>query len=241
MRGEYRCGGWTWSAFDLFRFHTITPKPSHPMSTDSKAEWRAFWNERYSEPEPAYGMEPNVFFAEQMRGLQAGRILLPAEGQGRNALHAASLGWQVVACDYSEAGRRHALEAAARQGVEITYDLADLGDSDSLARIIGQGPFDALGVFYMHLPPREQEPVLLALCEALKPGGRLILELFSPEQLRYDSGGPRKADMLCDPDALQALLDPILQHVDIRVELTELHEGPYHEGTASVVRAVGVR
>ena len=211
------------------------------MATDSKAEWRAFWNERYSEPEPAYGMDPNAFFAEQVRDLLAGRILLPAEGQRRNALHAASLGWQVVACDYSEAGRRHALQAAARQGLDLTYELADLGDPDSLARVTGQGPFDALGVFYMHLPPREQGPVLGALCGALKPGGRLILELFSPEQLRYDSGGPRKADMLCDPDALRKLLQPLLSQVDVRVELTELHEGPYHRGTASVVRAVGER
>lgn len=45
-----------------------------------------FWNERYSREEFIYGKQPNEFFKEQLDKLKTGSILLPAEGEGRNAL-----------------------------------------------------------------------------------------------------------------------------------------------------------
>lgn len=220
---------------------TLSTLTAPTMSSDSHDRWRAFWNERYAEPEPAYGTEPNVFFAEQIAGVTPGRILLPAEGQGRNALHAASLCWEVVACDYSEAGRRGALKAADEAGLSIDYEVVDLADPEHLRRLCAKGPFDTLGVFYMHLPPAHQGTVLDALCSALAPGGTLLLELFSPEQLHYASGGPRNAEMLCDPDWLRQRLTPHFTSLEVGQHLIELHEGPYHRGAASVVRATGVR
>jgi hypothetical protein len=62
------------------------------------------WNERYSKTEYVYGEIPNVFFAAQLGTLQPGNIILPCEGEGRNAVYAASQGWNVEAFDSSEAG-----------------------------------------------------------------------------------------------------------------------------------------
>ena len=45
-----------------------------------------FWDDRYSQPEYVYGVKPNEFFAEQIQKLTPGEIILPCEGEGRNAV-----------------------------------------------------------------------------------------------------------------------------------------------------------
>jgi len=82
-----------------------------------------FWDERYSQPEYAYGREPNVFFREQIEPLQPGRLLMPAEGEGRNGVYAARKGWVVDAFDISEKGREKALRLAEEMGVAIHYQV----------------------------------------------------------------------------------------------------------------------
>lgn len=74
-----------------------------------------FWNERYSQAEYVYGETPNVFFAAQLDKLSAGTIILPCEGEGRNAVYAASQGWEVKAFDASEAGQKKALLLAEKK------------------------------------------------------------------------------------------------------------------------------
>ena len=56
---------------------------------------KEFWDDRYSKNEFAYGEQPNNYLKEQLEKLQVGRILFPAEGEGRNAVFAATLGWKV--------------------------------------------------------------------------------------------------------------------------------------------------
>jgi hypothetical protein len=60
-----------------------------------------FWNERYGWDESAYGEQPNEYFKKQLAQLEPGEILMPAEGEGRNAVHAAKSGWHVKAFDTS--------------------------------------------------------------------------------------------------------------------------------------------
>ena len=68
-----------------------------------------FWNERFGKEEFIYGTEPNQFFKEQLQNLEIGTLLLPAEGEGRNAVYAATQGWEVSAFDISEQGRVKAI------------------------------------------------------------------------------------------------------------------------------------
>ena len=70
---------------------------------------KKFWNERYADSQYAYGTEPNAFFKSQIDQRPAGRILLPAEGEGRNAVYAATLGWDVYAFDFSTKAKEKAL------------------------------------------------------------------------------------------------------------------------------------
>jgi hypothetical protein len=71
--------------------------------------------------------------------------------------------------------------------------------------------------------------------QALKPGGVLILEAFTPEQLQYRSGGPPVVEMLYTADMLR--IDFAGGEIlGIEGLVTELAEGKYHRGPAAVVR-----
>lgn len=194
---------------------------------------KEFWNERYRSEDYVYGTEPNAFFKEQLDRLLPGRILLPAEGEGRNAVYAARQGWQATAVDISEAGRDKALRLAAQTEVEITYLVGSFGETE-----LEVAAFDCIGLIFAHFPPDHRRLYHQKIIQLLKPGGTLILEGFSKEQLAYQSGGPKNEAMLFSVSELQEEF-AVLTELKVRQELIELREGAYHEGPASVVRLTG--
>ena len=193
---------------------------------------RDFWNERFATPEYTYGTAPNAFLAEFLAGRTPGRLLLPAEGEGRNAVFAARLGWQVAACDFSGVARDKALRLAGEAGAVIDYQLADLADYLPTA-----GGYDLVACIYMHLPPELRQTVHHRLARAVAPGGYLLLEAFAKEQLGNPSGGPQDPAMLYSIDELRE--DFAGLHVECAsLEEIVLHEGARHEGTAQVIRLI---
>src|SRR5687768_5721230 len=88
-------------------------------SENMNESWVARWNERYSKHEFAYGEQPNNYLKEQLEKLDVGTILFPAEGEGRNAVFAAKLGWTVSAFDISVEGKNKALRLAKTNKVKI--------------------------------------------------------------------------------------------------------------------------
>ncbi len=97
---------------------------------------KSFWDERYAAPEYVYGETPNAFFKAQLEKLSPGRLLLPCEGEGRNAVFAAQMGWEVAAFDQSEMGRDKALRLAERKAVQINYQICDWSEASYPARIL---------------------------------------------------------------------------------------------------------
>ena len=89
---------------------------------------KEFWNNRYSEKEFVYGELPNVFLAEELKKLEPGTIILPCEGEGRNAIYAAQLGWEVRAFDFSESARHKAETLADKKQVDISYSIDKVVD-----------------------------------------------------------------------------------------------------------------
>jgi len=85
----------------------------------------SFWNERYSQKDFVYGESPNIFFAETLEKLKPGKIILPCDGEGRNAVHAAREGWEVKAFDLSDAGKLKADHLELKYGVEIDFQIMD--------------------------------------------------------------------------------------------------------------------
>lgn len=191
-----------------------------------------FWNQRYADEAFAYGEAPNDFFATQLKSLTAGRLLLPAEGEGRNAVYAARNGWKVTAFDMSEAGKMKCQRLAAQHRVTVDYHLADAADFD-----YGHEQYDAIALIFAHFPMALRWHVHQHVVHALKPGGTLILEAFSPAQVHYNSGGPKDISMLYTASTLRQDFNQLHIHYCEEV-LTTLHEGVYHQGMAAVVRLV---
>jgi len=191
------------------------------------------WDERYANDNFVYGIEPNRFFKEELLKLKIGRLLLPAEGEGRNAVFAASQSWQVSAFDLSKEGRLKALGLARKNQVDIEYEIAGFEDFT-----FGKGSFDCIALIYAHVPEDKKKDYHKLIAKYLKPGGVLILEGFSKEQLGKKSGGPRQIGMLFSKESLlddfSELETMMMEELDV-----ELSEGDFHQGMASVIRYVG--
>lgn len=193
------------------------------------------WNERYREADFVYGTVPNDFLAEVVEQIPQGTVLSLAEGEGRNAVYLARLGYQVTGVDASEVGLAKASQLAAAAQVTITTVAADLQQYD-----IGVARWDGIIACFCHLPPGLRKQVHTAVVQGLKPGGVFVLEAYSKEQLAYGSGGPQSLEMLMDLDELkQELAGLVFRHAVTRER--EVHEGIGHTGLASVIQIVGVK
>jgi 2-polyprenyl-3-methyl-5-hydroxy-6-metoxy-1,4-benzoquinol methylase len=192
------------------------------------------WDERFAGEEFVYGTEPNRWLqANASRIAPKGRVLCLGEGEGRNAVWLAEQGFAVDAVDASSVGLQKALRLAASRKVTITTILADLAQYSPAA-----GQYDAVVLIFVHLPPDLRSRVHSLAQAALKPGGVLIVEAFTPRQLPRSSGGPKKPEMLFEVAMLRADFPAVVWDGLEEVE-TDLGEGTLHRGLASVVRDFG--
>lgn len=200
--------------------------------------WTDRWNERYGSSEFAYGTSPNLFFKEEITKLPVGTILFPAEGEGRNAVFAASLGWDTFAFDISVEGKNKAMQLAETNNVIIDYQVGLLQNLNYHAE-----QFDVIALIYAHFPADIKSWYHKTLNNYLCKGGMIIFEAFSKHHLEYVQanekvGGPKDRDQLFSIDEIKSDFD----HYDI-IHLEEkeiaLHEGIFHNGIGSVIRFVG--
>jgi len=191
------------------------------------------WDSRYSTEDYVYGKEPNVFFARSIGPIKPKKLLLPGEGEGRNAVYAASLGWKVDAFDQSLVGAEKAENLARETGVHISYSVCDIQEFP-----FEEGIYDAIGLVYFHLPPALRKLSHQRLVKTLKPGGMVILEAFHTSQLGRESGGPQSLELLLN----KKILEEDFGGLDMEfLEETEvdLSEGLFHGGPAKVIRFRG--
>lgn len=194
-----------------------------------------FWNQRYDTEEFVYGREPNSFFAKSLEPLMPGKILLPGEGEGRNAVYAAGLGWKVDAFDQSTVGAAKAGRLAGDLGVQINYKACELEEFP-----FEEGMYDAVGLFFFHAPKPLRKILHHGAIKSLKPGGKLILEAFHTSQLGRDSGGPPSLELLFNKELL--LEDFSSLDIELIGEVEEnLDEGLFHSGPAKLIRFLGIK
>jgi len=193
------------------------------------------WNQRYNQPEYVYGTQPNDFIVSVSANIPRGKVLSLGEGEGRNAVYLASLGYDVTAVDSSEVGLEKARRLAAEKGVNITTITADLGDFQ-----IQPNSWDAIVSIFCHVPSAIRVPLHQSVVRGLKPGGVLVLEAFTPRQLAMGTGGPASSDMLMTLASLRQELAGL--HFVQAVELDRnVIEGKFHTGQAAVVQIMGVK
>ncbi|UNY98588.1 class I SAM-dependent methyltransferase [Zhouia spongiae] len=208
------------------------------MKKQSELKYKEFWNERYQDPAFAYGKEPNIFFKEQIEKLKPGTILLPADGEGRNGVFAAKLGWDVTAIDLSKEGQRKALQLASEQLVSINYVVDDIEKVE-----LPDKSFDAIALIYAHFSSWKIHVIHQKLARLLKPGGLVIFEAFSKNHIKYQeidsrAGGPKDVDMLFSPEQIRADFEGFEIQV-LEEQKIVLNEGVFHKGTGSVIRFSG--
>ncbi|MTH15431.1 class I SAM-dependent methyltransferase [Flavobacterium sp. LC2016-01] len=200
--------------------------------------WTKRWDDRYSSEEFAYGEEPNNYLKEQIEKLQVGSILFPAEGEGRNAIFSAKLGWNVSAFDISEEGRNKALKLADVNDVSIDYQVGELETLD-----FEEGQFDAIALIYAHFPAEIKSDIHKQLDQLLRKNGIIIFEAFSKKHLEYLAindkvGGPKDIESLFSIEEIKSDF-PNYEIIELEEKEIELNEGLFHNGTGSVIRFIG--
>ena len=195
----------------------------------------AFWNDRYAVAGHVYGEAPNAFVAEVAPQIPAGLVLCLAEGEGRNAVHLATLGHRVTAVDQSEIGLAKARRLAGTRGVEIETVLADLANYS-----IATGAWAGIVATFAHLPPALRRRVHRDVVAGLQPGGVFVLEAYTPAQLAFGTGGPKTPELLMTLAALREELSG-LQFQIARERERDVIEGDGHTGRGAVVQILARR
>jgi SAM-dependent methyltransferase len=187
------------------------------------------WDERYAASDLVWSAEPNRFVAELVEPLTPGSAVDIAAGEGRNAIWMASVGWTVVATDFSPVAVERARTRAARvlgpDAARLTAVVADA----TLPAPGGPAAYDLALFSYLQLPRAELKAALRAGVEAVRSGGHVIVVGHAARNLAEGYGGPSDPSMLYDPDDVVDAADGLpvaVQRAEIRVRAVDTDEGP---------------
>jgi hypothetical protein len=200
---------------------------------------KELWNKRYQDPEYAYGLKPNEYLKTILGRIQhKGAMLLPAEGEGRNAVYAAGLGFDVTAVDISEQGKEKAMKWAQKKNLSIDYLVGDLKEVE-----LEENKYDILVFIYAHFPSSMRKTIHLKFQKYLKKYGYIILEGFSTNHIEVSKhnktrSGPPNIDMLFTKEMIADDFSSF-ETIEIAEKVIDLDEGAFHQGNSSVVRYMG--
>ena len=192
-----------------------------------------FWNKRYLEEHFAYGINPNKFYKSRIENLNPSKALFLGEGEGRNSVYAATLGWQVDAVDFSTSAKEKALKLAKEKNVAINYTIADLNSYQ-----FKKDYYDLVVMIFLHLPKELNKKVFTESILSLRSGGKLLVETFNKKQINNSSGGPKDPQLLFSEEELKSLTLGLKVKI-LESKTIELNEGMYHKGKADVISFLG--
>ncbi len=155
-----------------------------------------------------------------------------AEGEGRNAVFLAKQGYFVTAVDASRVGLEKARKLAEDNGVVIEFIHADLEGYD-----IGENRWDGIVSIFCPVPSVLRKELHKKVVAGLKQNGVLLIEAYTPNQLKYGTGGGGSEDSMMSKESLSLeLADLKFSHL---IELErDVVEGIYHTGLGAVVQAI---
>jgi cyclopropane fatty-acyl-phospholipid synthase-like methyltransferase len=195
----------------------------------------AFWNQRFSQPGYLFGTEPNVFLASQAALLKPGmRALSLADGEGRNSIWLARQGLEVDAVEISGVAVDKARKLAQERGATVSFHRASLLDWD-----MGRERYDLVAaIFIQFLSPAERPGVFRRIVEALKPGGHLVMQGYTPRQIEYKTGGPPVAENMYTEELLRDAFAG-LEILHLSAHEAHVAEGTGHLGWSALIDLVG--
>ncbi|NLF55890.1 MAG: class I SAM-dependent methyltransferase [Thauera phenolivorans] len=199
----------------------------------SKIDHEAVWSARYhaAGEEYVFGTEPNHFLARHTELLSRGTTALSvADGEGRNSVWLAEQGLQVTATEISSVALEKARRLAAGRHVEVDFELADAIEWD-----YPEAAFDfVVAIFIQFAAPEERAVIFAGMQRALKPGGYLLLQGYTPKQLEYRTGGPSALEQLYTEAMLREAFAG-LEIIELREYEEVMQEGPGHRGPSALI------
>ena len=208
------------------------------MTDDKVKSGGEMWDQRFSSEEYAYGKEANIWLGERISQIKPSpnnRALFPADGEGRNAVWAATIGWNSEVLDLSIVGKQKCQLLAEEHGVSVNYEVDDLELREFPDEI-----FDLIACSWFHTPSEIRKVHMPRMLHSLKSGGHFIMEGYHTSQMPLHSGGPKSLDLLFDLDEVLGELiggkAPKMHIIYTAVASTVLDESALHKGQARVVR-----
>ncbi|ATJ84520.1 SAM-dependent methyltransferase [Halomonas beimenensis] len=192
------------------------------------------WDERYDREDYLYGTEPNDFLREQVEGLGPAprRVLCLADGEGRNGVYLAGLGHEVTSVDGSRVGLAKAARLAEAKGVALELLHADLTE-----HVFPAEAFDAVVSIFCHVTEAGRPHLHRQVARTLRPGGLLMLEAYTPDQVPRDTGGPDTPDRTPTAAELDAAFADFEILLSREIE-RDVQEGKGHTGPGAVVQFI---
>jgi len=196
---------------------------------------KEFWEQKFNTKDYIYGKEPNRYLAQKLKNISAGKILFAAEGEGRNAVFAATQGWQVDVFDLSEFAKEKALLYAKESKVEINYSTQNF-----LTIPYKSNSFDVIALIYAHFEKDKKATYFNKINQLLKKGAYIIFEGFGQQHSSYQEkypniGGPKNTELLFSVEELQKAFSNF-EFIELQEKEITLNEGEKHIGKGSVVR-----
>jgi SAM-dependent methyltransferase len=184
---------------------------------------QSFWDQRFTQPGYLFGTEPNVFLASQANLLKpGGKALSVADGEGRNSVWLAQQGLDVVALEISPV----AVEKARRLAAVLEWDF-------------GAASYDVIAaIFIQFLSPPQRSLVFRRIVQALRPGGCVILQGYTPQQIEYKTGGPPLAENMYTEALLREAFAG-LEVLHLREHEAHVAEGTGHLGWSALIDFAG--
>ncbi|MEZ7994756.1 MAG: hypothetical protein QMC52_06355 [Candidatus Poseidoniaceae archaeon] len=208
------------------------------MTDDKIKSGGEMWDERFSSDEYAYGKEANIWLSERVSQIDPppnNRALFPADGEGRNAVWAARIGWNSEVFDLSVVGKQKCHLLAQEHAVTVDYEVDDLA-----LRVFPQQSYDLIACSWFHTPSEIRKVHMPRMLHSLKSGGHFIMEGYHTSQMPLHSGGPKSLDLLFDLDEVLGELvgekAPQMNIIHTAITSTVLDESVLHKGQARVVR-----
>lgn len=188
---------------------------------DASGWWDGFYSDR-GKPVPFFDPKPDENLVSYLdRGVLApGRALDLGCGPGRNAVHLASLGFEVDAVDLSPLAVTWGEERAHEAGVHVRFHCADIFSAE-----LPPGRYDLIydsGCLH-HLPPHRRVSYLDLLDRELASDGHFGLACFAagamgselPDEEFYRQGRLH-GGLAYSPDALRRIFSDLTE-VEIRL------------------------
>ena len=101
-----------------------------------------------------------------------------------------------------------------------------------------EAAFDLVAaIFVQFADPAMRSFMFERMVRALKPGGLLLLEGYTPKQLEYRTGGPPQVENLYTEPMLRAAFEA-LDILELKQYEAELGEGSQHAGRSALIDLV---